>query len=307
MFLPGLLLALASTCGGNGEPGAVPLAKPAEEAAAEPPSYFTGADPKKWPDPIGKDGYWPTPSADPSQDAADHGPYDSILQKLESEQAKQTLSVLKSCLIALSWAIGIAMLVAGLSPSRSGPRGWWMCLAIVPLTLLSFCAYGFAIGWGNWFNAPVPPGCYSSLGPGMSVLNEGIGLGGNPATSEFKYGLIGTTGFFVHGFENSAVLHTFCLMWAMFCIAATLSTAALAGRWSWKSLCMFGTWVALPYGLLANWMWGGGWLAQAGKNWGLGPGAWGRRLRRFRTHLWLRGNHRAGRMPGPWAPSEQIY
>ena len=42
---------------------------------------------------------------------------------------------------------------------------------------LAFWAYGFAIGWGNWFNGPVPPGWYASLGPGLSVLNEGWGIG----------------------------------------------------------------------------------------------------------------------------------
>ncbi len=29
----------------------------------------------------------------------------------------------------------------------------------------------------------------------------------------------------------------------------------------------------MPYCIYANWVWGGGWLAQAGKNWGLGHGA----------------------------------
>jgi ammonium transporter, Amt family len=36
---------------------------------------------------------------------------------------------------------------------------------------------------------------------------------------------------------------------------------------------LFGLWVALPYCVYANWVWGGGWLAQAGKNWSLGHGA----------------------------------
>ena len=31
--------------------------------------------------------------------------------------------------------------------------------------------------------------------------------------------------------------------------------------------------MALPYGIFAHWVWGGGWLAQAGRNWGLGHGA----------------------------------
>ena len=47
----------------------------------------------------------------------------------------------------------------------------------------------------------------------------------------------------------------------------------MAERWSWKNFCLFALWVALPYCLFANWVWGGGWLAQAGLNWGLGHGA----------------------------------
>ena len=54
---------------------------------------------------------------------------------------------------------------------------------------------------------------------------------------------------------------------------ATIPTGAMAERWSWKNFCLFGLWVALPYCLYANWVWGGGWLAQGGKNWGLGHGA----------------------------------
>ncbi|MCE9546640.1 MAG: ammonium transporter, partial [Planctomycetia bacterium] len=54
---------------------------------------------------------------------------------------------------------------------------------------------------------------------------------------------------------------------------ATIPTGSMAERWAWKNFCLFGLWVALPYCLYANWVWGGGWLAQSGKNWGLGHGA----------------------------------
>ena len=267
MFLPALLLAVASTCG---DPGVASPAQPAAESASPAvPSYYTGADATKWPDPSAGSGFWTTPSVNPSDDSANYGSYDLILQILEAEQ---TWSSLQSCLVALSWTIGIAMLVAGTAQPRSGRRVWLKFLAIVPLTLLSFWAYGFAIGFGNWFNGLVPPGWYAALGPGMSELNAGIGIGGNPATSEYDYGLSGTTGFFFHGFDNGAVLCMFCMMWAQFCVAVSLPTAALAERWSWKSVCMFAMWVALPYSLLANWIWGGGWLTQAGRNWGLGHG-----------------------------------
>ena len=54
---------------------------------------------------------------------------------------------------------------------------------------------------------------------------------------------------------------------------ATIPTGAMAERWAWKNFCLYGLWVALPYCLYANWVWGGGWLAQGGINWGLGHGA----------------------------------
>jgi Amt family ammonium transporter len=54
---------------------------------------------------------------------------------------------------------------------------------------------------------------------------------------------------------------------------ATIPTGAMAERWSWKNFCLYGFWVALPYCLYANWVWGGGFLAQGGINWGLGHGA----------------------------------
>jgi len=54
---------------------------------------------------------------------------------------------------------------------------------------------------------------------------------------------------------------------------ATIPTGAMAERWAWKNFCIYGLWVALPYCIFANWVWGGGWLAQSGKNWGFGHGA----------------------------------
>jgi len=54
---------------------------------------------------------------------------------------------------------------------------------------------------------------------------------------------------------------------------ATIPTGAMAERWAWKNFFLYGLWVALPYCIYANWVWGGGWLAQGGINWGLGHGA----------------------------------
>jgi len=154
-----------------------------------------------------------------------------------------------------------------------------MNFMIYPLGCIAFWAYGFAIGWGNWWNGPVPPGWYASLGPGLSVLNSGIGLGaavdaaGN-ATGAYTYGILGTKGFFLSSSVNdTAVMAIFFFMMVFMDTTATIPTGAMAERWAWKNFCLYGLWVALPYCIYANWVWGGGWLAQGGLNWGLGHGA----------------------------------
>ena len=55
--------------------------------------------------------------------------------------------------------------------------------------------------------------------------------------------------------------------------AATIPTGAMAERWTFKSFVIFGFFISMiTYPLYANWVWGGGWLSQLGKNFGLGHG-----------------------------------
>ena len=90
----------------------------------------------------------------------------------------------------------------------------------------------------------------------------------------FTYGLIGTKGWFPHGqVDDVSVMALFFFMMVFMDTTATIPTGAMAERWAWKNFCLYGLWVALPYCLYANWVWGGGWLAQGGINWGLGHGA----------------------------------
>ena len=116
------------------------------------------------------------------------------------------------------------------------------------------------------------------LGPGTAVLNEGIGIGAvadaaGTATGAYKYGLLGTKGFMLLGVDDVSVMALFFFMMVFMDTTATIPTGAMAERWSWKNFCLYGLWVALPYCVYANWVWGGGWLAQGGVNWSLGHGA----------------------------------
>jgi len=161
---------------------------------------------------------------------------------------------------------GFMFLETGLIRAKNAAHTAGMNFMIYPLGCLAFWSYGFAIGWGNWWNGPVAPGWYASLGPGLSVLNQGLSIGG--------WGIFGLKGFFLTASVGDvSVMALFFFMMMFMDTAATIPTGAMAERWAWKNFMLYGLWVALPYCLYAHWVWGGGWLAQTGVRLGLGHGA----------------------------------
>ena len=270
------------------KPAAAPAASGAPAAAAPAPKlppYFTttSPDPKApmWPDPTGgNSGVWATPAGDGKGDI----PEKLSIQDVYDRMAHNLFAInyvwaLIAGFLVMFMQAGFMLVETGLCRAKNSAHTAAMNLMIYPLGCLAFWIYGFAIGWGNWWNGPVPPGWYPSLGPGLSVLNGGIGIGAatdaaGAATGAFKYGLMGTTGWFLNGVVGDvSVMVLFFFMMVFMDTTATIPTGAMAERWSWKNFCLFGLWVALPYCLYANWVWGGGWLAQGGINWGLGHGA----------------------------------
>jgi Amt family ammonium transporter len=263
-------------------PGAPAAAAPAPKL----PTYFTATsdDPKKppaWPDPTGAaSGVWATPAGDAKGDIPDkltvQDVYDRMAHNLYS--INYVWALVAGFLVMFMQA-GFMMVETGLCRAKNSSHTAAMNLMIYPLGGIAFWLYGFAIGWGNWWNGPVAPGWFPSLGPGLSVLNGGWGIGAavdaaGKATGAFTYGIIGTTGWFLTGIANDvAVMVLFFFMMVFMDTTATIPTGAMAERWSWKNFVLYGFWVALPYCLYANWVWGGGWLAQGGLNWGLGHGA----------------------------------
>jgi len=269
-------------------PAAAP-ASPGAPAAAAPapklPPYFTATspDPKTslWPDPTGANtGVWATPAGDGKGDIPEklsiQDVYDRLVHNLYS--INFVWALIAGVLVMFMQA-GFMLVETGLCRAKNSSHTAAMNLMIYPLGGIAFFIYGFAIGWGNWWNGPVPPGWYASLGPGLSMLGDGWGLGpavdtAGKATGAFTYGIIGLKGFFLNGAVGDvAVLVLFFFMMVFMDTTATIPTGAMAERWSWKNFVLYGLWVALPYCLYANWVWGGGWLAQGGINWGLGHGA----------------------------------
>ena len=270
-------------------PGAPAAAPPAPAAPATPapklPPYFTATnpDPKTtlWPDPTGSNsGVWATPAGDAKGDIPEkltvQDVYDRVVHNL---YGINYVWALVTGFLVMFMQAGFMFVETGLCRAKNASHTAAMNFMIYPLGCFGFWAYGFALGWGNWWNGPVPPGWYASLGPGLSTLASGWGLGAvvdaaGKATGAFTYGILGTTGWFLNGLVNdTGVMVLFFFMMVFMDTTATIPTGAMAERWAWKNFCLYGLWVALPYCLYANWLWGGGWLAQGGVNWGLGHGA----------------------------------
>jgi len=232
---------------------------------------------KQWPDLINAQLGPGVPPATSANGHADH--VDELHQRIVRNLFSISFTAIIITVIAiLIRQIGYALFQIGMGCSGTAAKVFGKCLLICPLVGFSFWVYGFAVGWGNWYNGPVAPGWYGSLGQGTSVLDKGIGVGpvydeSGQFTGEYRWGLAGTKGFFLCGVIDPSVILLFLFFWSALVRAATIPIVAIGEPWSWKNFCAYGLWITLPFALVANWIWAGGWLAQLGRNWHFGHGA----------------------------------
>ena len=149
--------------------------------AAELPAYFTATNaiPRSRRGPIRRAraaGVWATPAGDGKGDVpsaltiADL--YDRIAHNLYSINYVWTLV---TGFLVMFMQAGFMFVETGLCRAKNAAHTSAMNFMIYPLGCLAFWAYGFAIGWGNWWNGPVPPGWYPSLGPGLVGAEQRLG------------------------------------------------------------------------------------------------------------------------------------
>ncbi|HUD46701.1 MAG TPA: ammonium transporter [Candidatus Baltobacteraceae bacterium] len=260
----------------NAPVAAAPMAGMTNQPAL--PAYFAGL---KQPDPTGANyGVWPTPSGTPNTNGTPGGDVPSQLNVanlydmiLHGQYASNIIWTLIEGFLVFFMQLGFAMLESGFSRAKNANHTFAMTLMIFAIATAAYWVYGFALGWGNWFNGPAAPGWYPSLGPGLSMLSHGWGLGAH-GDGSFKYGLIGTGGFcLTSGFHDVGVLALFFFMSVFMETGVTIPTGAMAERWNWGNFCLFAAFSPFIYCVFAAWVWGGGWLAQGGVNWHLGNGA----------------------------------
>jgi Amt family ammonium transporter len=205
------------------------------------------------------------PTAD---DLKNLGPKEPLAAKVADVVGHNRISInivwtLVAGFLVMFMQAGFAMVETGFTQAKNAGHTMAMNFMIYGLGMLGYWICGFALQMGG-------VGGVASLGAGPGLLDGEfvIHLFGK------DFGLFGTKGFFLSAVTYDAAIFSLFLFQMVFMdTTATIPTGSMAERWNFKSFVVYGIFVgAILYPLFANWVWGGGWLSQLGKNFGLGHG-----------------------------------
>ncbi|MGO9210709.1 MAG: ammonium transporter [Terriglobales bacterium] len=165
-------------------------------------------------------------------------------------EAGTAACILLILLVPLAGA-GLALINTGLGRSRSAAHSMLASLCVVAVAALVFFACGFA--WQGYLGRPAH--VVTLAGKGWNLLAaeplflRGLKLDGSPASLAAWLEMLSVG------------------------LAALIPLGSGADRWRLPASCASTALLAgITYPLFAHWVWGGGWLAQLGANYGLGHG-----------------------------------
>jgi len=158
---------------------------------------------------------------------------------------------------------GFMLVETGFCRSKHAAHVAMTNFVIFAIGALAYWAFGFALQFGSVGSFFWAPGS-------AAILNgDAIKIGANA--------LVGTKGFFTGTFADGtydpAVFAFFLFQMVFMDTAATIVTGGMAERWKFSAFIPFGVFMAaVVYPIYGMWVWGGGWLATLGVNYGLGHG-----------------------------------
>lgn len=172
--------------------------------------------------------------------------------------------VLLGAFLVMFMQVGFAMVETGFTRAKNAVNTMAMNMVIYPLGVLAFWALGFGLMLGGVSD-------WEALGPSLSggtAHEVGFHLGGR------FFGLMGGSKFALLTVARDPSNLAMFLYAAVFMdTAATIPTGAMAERWKFVAFLCYGVFIAgISYPLYGNWVWGGGWLASLGVNFGFGHG-----------------------------------
>lgn len=158
---------------------------------------------------------------------------------------------------------GFAMVETGFCRAKNAAEVMFMNFAIYALGVVGYFFVGFALMFGG-------VGAVANLGGTAPLVGHefAIHIAGK------AFGLFGTHGFALGGNAyDVGVLAMFLFQMVFMDTTATIPTGALAERWKFSAFVLWGFFIStFLYPIFGNWVWGGGWLATLGSNFGLGHG-----------------------------------
>lgn len=249
----------------SGPPAAPPVAAaPVPDSVGYPPGLNSGT---------AADLQWPVPADSPSVNPEGKGTvtHGEVVQNVAHNKLSINLVWVLVCgFLIMFMQAGFALVETGMTRAKHAAHVMATNFLIYPLGMLGFWVCGFALMFGGYWNAPVPIGWQPTIGQGLSLLSDEATV----TVLGKSMGIFGTSGFFLNpAFFDTAVFALFLFQMLFMDTTATIPTGAMAERWNFKNFVVYGLWVGgLLYPIYGNWVWGGGWLAQLGVNFGLGHG-----------------------------------
>jgi len=214
------------------------------------------------------------PEATPTPASAPSASTPSLTEAVPSTSVTTTvLNVPVSILCALMTLAslgGFLLYQCGLTRAKNSGHTSTLLLVGVFFALTGYWIGGFAVQTGGVGDAhaalPQP-----LLSEERSALDHELGF----IAFDHHWGFMGSSGFFLATDDSArggiATLFLIQASLLAIAVAAALGAALERGRLLSMTICAYLIGV-LVYPLLANWVWGGGWLAELGREFGLGHG-----------------------------------
>ena len=165
---------------------------------------------------------------------------------------------------------GFALVETGLCRAKNAGHTMSMNFMIYPMGMLGFYLCGFAFMFGGMADSQSPNFAGIATMGGYSGLNHELGfhIGGK------FIGLLGWKGFMLQGAGyDTAAFALFLFQMVFMDTTATIPTGGAAERWKFSAFMIYGCCIGtIMYPIFGNWVWGCGWLANLGANYGLGHG-----------------------------------
>jgi len=146
---------------------------------------------------------------------------------------------------------GLILMNAGLGRTRSAAHSMLASMASIAVAALAYCVLGFA--WEGIAGGPVHT---------LTIAGR-------------HWDWIAAAPFCLRGLTPAATPANLQVLLQIFAVGLTslIPLSAGADRWRMSASCASTALLAAwTYPLFAHWVWGGGWLAQLGSNYGLGRG-----------------------------------